>query len=208
MGKYEVTQAEWGAAMRRTALATPGRFRVGGPAADNLGTITNTSRFPAEGVSWDDCNQFLILANTHGGIKRAFGKSGEFALPHEDAWEYACRGGLGNRQPFSFGKELNGTQANADGSTPFGTTAKGPYLKRPAPVGSYAAKFPHPWGLCDMHGNVWEWCDNTSTKSDLRAIRGGCWNDDADRCRSACRGWAAPASGGGNCGFRVVIRLD
>ena len=205
MGKYEVTQAEWAAVMRGTALATPSAFRVGGTSAANLGGITDTSRFPVENVSWDDCKQFLTRANAHGGIRKALGKVGEFGLPHEDAWEYACRGGLGNGQPFYFGNELNGTQANVDGELPFGTTAKGPYRKRPTPVGTYAAKSPHPWGLCDMHGNVWEWCENSYDKTNSRVLRGGSWYGFGRVCRAAYRNWNAPDLANYFIGFRLVV---
>ena len=201
LGKYEVTQAEWAAVMRGTAIITPSAFRVGGKGAGKLGAITDTSRYPVESVSWHDCNQFLSRTNAHGGISKAFGKPGEFALPHEDAWEYACRGGLGNQKTFYFGKELNGTQANIDGNYPFGTTTKGPYLERTAAVGSYEKKFPHPWGLCDMHGNVWEWCNNSDGMT-----RSGCWFHAFKRsCRAAVRMGANTGYRGDQIGFRVLV---
>src|SRR5215203_1527918 len=96
----------------------------------------DTSRFPVERVSWDRiCGQekyagmgFLDKID-HSGIQRALGKSGKFRLPHEDEWEYACRGGRGNKQAFFWGDALNGTEANCDGNYPYGTT-KRPHLQR------------------------------------------------------------------------------
>ncbi|HYH66584.1 MAG TPA: SUMF1/EgtB/PvdO family nonheme iron enzyme [Urbifossiella sp.] len=155
LGKYEVTQAEWTAVMGYN----PSHFNGTNP---NAAKGLDTSRFPLENVSWDTiCRSggFLDRASAHGGVAKAFGRPGRLALPHSNAWEYACRGGLGNARPFPFGHELNGTQANMNGSLPFGTTVKGPNLQRTVPVGLYEAKFPHPWGLCDMAGNVRELCD-------------------------------------------------
>jgi formylglycine-generating enzyme required for sulfatase activity len=94
--------------------------------------------------------------NVLGDREAVFGHVDELVLPHEDAWEFACRGGLGNESAYYWGNKLNGTQANCDGNHPYGTTTTGAYLEGPTAVGEYAEKFPHPWGLCDMHGNVWE----------------------------------------------------
>jgi len=206
LGKYPVTQSEWQAVMGNN----PSCFQVGEGRPHNVQRL-DTSRFPIEMVSWEDCQEFLKKLNAWGGIERVFGKVGMFALPHEDMWEYACRGGLGNQQPFFFGKELNGTQANCIGDEPYGTTEKGPDLKRPTPVGSYESKFPHPWGLCDMHGNVMEWCENSfdlDEKPNNRAMRGGSWSHITDACRAAARDLEAPDCRNDFIGFRVCFRLD
>ena len=63
----------------------------------------------------------------------------------------------GTTTPYHFGRTLNGEGANCDGNYPYGTTTKGPYLKCTTPVGSYPA---NGFGLYDMHGNVWEWCQD------------------------------------------------
>lgn len=133
-------------------------------------------------------------AERAGGVKATFGRPVTFKLPHEDEWEYACRGGKGNKQPFHFGAELNGRQANCDGTErPYGTKAEGPYLERTAAVGSYAKKYPHPWNLCDIHGNVSERCDNRRDRNGPdRAIRGGAWGSCAVNCRSANRAFHPP----------------
>jgi formylglycine-generating enzyme required for sulfatase activity len=175
LGKYEVTQSEWAAVIRDRTLISPSEFRVDGTRARELGTLKDTSRFPVENVSWDNCQEYLKRTNAY---RVSQGDNGGFDLPHEDEWEYACRGGLGNKRPFHFGDLLNGTQANCDGNFPFGKSAKGNNLKRPQPVGSYEAKARHPWGLCDMHGNVWEWCKNSDPKAgDRRVVRSGSWSN-------------------------------
>jgi formylglycine-generating enzyme required for sulfatase activity/serine/threonine protein kinase len=207
MGKYAVTQQEWAAVMRGTDLAEPSYFRTGGRGADELGWVTDTSRFPVEQVSWNDCQKFLARANARGGVAKAFGKPGALALPHEDAWEYACRGGKGNQQPFHFGRRVNGSQANINGNFPFPpeTTAEGPYKGRTTPVGAYAKEAPHPWGLCDMHGNVSQWCDNLHDKTNNRVLRGGSWFNYGLNSRAAHRNGFPPDDANENFGFRVCV---
>ena len=214
MGKYEVTQAEWTAIMKGVAfngedIGTPSYFRAGGAEADKVKGI-DTSRFPVETVSWEQCQEFVKRSNAHGGIVKAFGKPGKFALPHEDQWEYACRGGLGYNRPFYWGASLNGSQANSDGKYPFGTSEKGNYFQRTCAVdetngGSYPV---HPWGLCHMHGNVWEWCENTYDQTNSRVLRGGSWIYYSWNCRAAYRVGNAPGRRFFGNGCRVVLSLD
>jgi len=210
MGKYEVTQVEWYAVMKGVMvknedISRPSSFRSGGSMASNLDGIMDTSRFPVDSVSWDDCQLFLDRANTHGNILKVFERPGKFILPHEDQWEYACRGGKGNNQAFHWGNELNGTQARCDGSLPFGTTQAGPSLRRTMSIGSFEKEFPHPWGLCDMHGNVDEWCDNTYEQTIYRVRRGGSWNSRANFCRAASRTWINSDNRHGYFGFRLCL---
>ena len=201
LGKYVVTQSEWKAVMGNNPSFFDGK-------KDNDAKGMNTSRFPVENVSWNDCQEFLERVNKRSGKENAFGKANQFVLPHENEWEYACRGGGGNKQAFYFGNELNGLQANCHGENPYGTVVKSEFKGRTTQVGSYAVDWPHPWGLCDMHGNVWQWCENKYGKSNDRLLRGGCWNGVASFCRSAYRRWYAPNVRYCNDGFRVCIRLE
>jgi formylglycine-generating enzyme required for sulfatase activity len=131
------------------------------------------------------------------------------SLPHEDDWEYACRGGKGNKRPFYWGDSLNGRQANCDGTRPYGAETEGPYLDRTTQVSSYEKEAPHPWGLCDMAGNVWQWCENRYTPGkEGRVVRGGSWYYGAWSCRSARRFGTEPGSCNHNIGFRLAFRLD
>ena len=201
LGKYEVTQTQWKAMMASNPSIFDGKKA-------NHASGMDTSQFPVENISWDDCQAFLLRLNGLPDIDKVFGKGAKFRLPHEKEWEYACRGGKGNRDPFYFGSVLNGAGANCFGPAPYGTVMKGPYLRRTSRVGSYAKLAPHPWGLCDMHGNVWEWCDNLHTPGDLfRACRGGAWINDAKDCRAANRGWNTPDERCGYVGMRVACSI-
>lgn len=201
MGKYAVTQQQWQAVMNNN----PSWFCKDGGGKSSVAGM-DTSRFPVEQVSGNDCQQFLKNLNDRVRTPGTIG-NGKFVLPHEDEWEYAARGGKGNRQAYYFANQLNGKQANCAGNVPFGTATKGAHLKRTAEVGSYERVAPHPWGLCDMAGNVWQWCENEYS-SDARVLRGGSWLDYPWGCRSAFRGWNEPAYRNVGFGFRVCFRLD
>ncbi len=121
-----------------------------------------------------------------------------FSLPTEIQWEYACR--AGTKTAFSFGDALNGTQANCDGSVPFGTNEQGPNLQRTSPVKSYPA---NQWGLYDCHGNVWEWC--LDRDGEFRALRGGCWNIEAELCQSGTQNRDVAGATRDYIGFRPVV---
>jgi formylglycine-generating enzyme required for sulfatase activity len=137
---------------------------------------------PAIGVSWDDCHDFIILLN-------AMDMEYVYRLPSEAEWEYACR--AGTNTSFFWGDSMDGDYCwflnNSDGGS--------------HPVGT---KLPNAWGLHDMSGNVWEWCedsyhhDYTGAPDDGSAwidtvgaaaivTRGGSWVNGEQSCRSACR---------------------
>jgi formylglycine-generating enzyme required for sulfatase activity len=149
----------------------------------------NPSRFrgeelPVENLSWHDCQAFVACLNALG--------AGVYRLPTEAEWEYACR--AGTTTPFSHGHELNRTQANFNDRL----TRPDGLRKRTTPVKSFR---PNARGLYDMHGNVWEWCqdgygpyptgavvDPQGLPSSLyRVLRGGSWRNLAGLCRSARR---------------------
>jgi len=159
---------------------------------------------PVEQVSWEDCQDFIAKVNAS--------LSCSACLPTEAEWEYACR--AGTTTACFWGNTLNGDRANCNGNCPYGTTHKGRSLQRTRPVGQYAA---NPWGFYDMHGNVWEWCNDWCgeypsgrvadpqgpTSGDLRVMRGGSWRSGAGRCRSASRAGGTPGYRSRNFGFRL-----
>ncbi len=172
-----------------------------------------TDDHPVCVVTWNDAQAFCKWLATES--KRPI------RLPMEAEWEYAARAGTST--PYYFGSELNGTQANCNGNGPYGTSTKGPYLQKTTPVGSYSAKFPHPWGLADVHGNVFQWCEywygaefyNRGDSTDPmgpgpddgsnRVFRGGSWDASARYCRSAYRCCGGPATLSSSLGFRCVV---
>ncbi len=140
--------------------------------------------FPIGDVSYDDIQGYLRK------------KGSKYRLPTEAEWEYACR--AGTTTATHYGDSLSSSQANFDGNTPYGDGAKGIYLKDYAPVGSYK---PNAWGLYDMHGNMWEWCNDKfgdypsghvtdptgPTSGESRVLRGGMFLHYGEDCRSAER---------------------
>lgn len=168
------------------------------------------ANLPVECVSWEDCQKFVAKLNELG-----FAPAGaRFALPTEAQWEYACR--AGTTTPFPWGGVLNGDKANCDGNCPYGTDVEGKYLGKTAPVGSYSA---NPWGLFDMNGNVWEWCEDwygdypSSGSTDPlgpatgsnRVLRGGGWYNYALNCRSARRSYSDVDYRSVSFGFRLSL---
>jgi formylglycine-generating enzyme required for sulfatase activity/serine/threonine protein kinase len=168
---------------------------------------------PVECVSWDDAVEFCRRL-TEFPAEREAGRF--YRLPTEAEWEYACR--AGTTTPFYFGEALSGSQANFNGAYPYGGAPRRPCLERTSPVGSYA---PNAFGLCDMHGNVWEWCadlfnptyyEQSPHNNPLcqeggtnRVLRGGSWYATGRNCRSACRNRATPDKRVNYVGFRVLV---
>ncbi len=208
LGMHEVTQEQYEWVMNRN----PSHFSVTG-CPDQI-SDWDTRRLPVEEVDWNEAVEFCQKLSTLPSEHSA-GRS--YRLPTEAEWEYACRAGTAT--PFHFGSELNGREANCDGDHPYGTSEKGPRLHQPTKVGSYGA---NGFGLYDMHGNVWEWCEDwfdenyyanspvddppePASGSDC-VCRGGSFADDeAGVCRSAMRGRSDPEDRYYDKGFRVVL---
>jgi formylglycine-generating enzyme required for sulfatase activity len=209
MGKYPVTQAQW-------------RFVAGLPQV-NQELEADPSEFkgdlnPVEQVSWFDAVEFCDRLSIH--TKR------QYRLPSEAEWEYACR--AGSTTPFHFGETITTDLANYDGtdaddgswSGSYGPGPKGEYRQTTTPVDKFA---PNAFGLCDLHGNVWEWCadhwhgdyeeaptdgsawlDEGADADASRVGRGGSWYIVPLDCRSAYRGDGIPRDSHHHLGFRVV----
>ncbi len=207
LGVYVVTQAEYEKVMGNN----PSYFSPQGYRKDRVKDM-DTGQFPVEAVSWDDAVAFCKKLSELPEEKKA---GWVYRLPTEAEWEYACR--AGTKTAFHYGDSLSSKQANFNGGFPYGGADKGPYLARTAKVGTYAA---NAFGLDDMHGNVWEWCQDwydenyykNSPKEDppgpaqasLRVVRGGSWLYDGRDCRSADRGRDEPGYRFNDLGFRVA----
>jgi formylglycine-generating enzyme required for sulfatase activity len=202
LAKYQVTQAQWKAVaalpkMERDLKPDPSNFK-----GDNR---------PVEQVSWYDAVEFC------NRLSKATGK--EYRLPSEAEWEYATRGGT--KTPFHFGETITSDLANYNGNYTYGNEAKGKYREETTEVGSFP---PNAFGLYDMHGNVWEWCADTShenyqgapsdgsvwlggSNNDNRyhVLRGGSWHNNPVSCRSARRSWGVPDLIFDYFGFRCLL---
>ena len=161
------------------------------------------ARTPVEQVSYEDAVQFCWKLSELPAEKAA---GRVYRLPTEAEWEYACC--AGTTTEYSFGddegklSEYGWFKGNSDGKT--------------HPVGT---KKPNPWGLYDMHGNLWEWCQDWygdypagkaadpqgPPQASFRVFRGGCWNFVARSCRSARRCRGVPSYRNRDLGFRVAL---
>lgn len=189
LGVYEVTQEEW----EKVTGVNPSQFRRGGPLQSNIANVSDNDlkRFPVEWVGWDDAQDFLDVLN-----KRLNETGWIYRLPTEAEWEYACRGGPSSNK-FTYAYHFYVDKAtNTLGADQANCLFDGKGLKRPCKVGSYK---PNPLGLHDMHGNVYEWCNDIhkATEAEIkqlgvaegRAIRGGSWNADSGNCTATTRSW-------------------
>ena len=207
MGKYEVSQAEY--------------LNVMGT---NPSTYTGNPSLPVETVSWNEASAYCTALTAKERNKGRLPAGYVYRLPTEAEWEYACR--VGTSTAFHYGEALRSGMANFNGlneyppcdeqtytcNNPLGT-----YMSRTTNAGSYGV---NAWGLHDMHGNVWEWCQDWFAEElpggivtdpqgpdegDVRMIRGGSWDDNAWGCRSANRFYMYPDGKSNSIGFRVVL---
>ena len=162
---------------------------------------------PVEKVSWRDAQAFITQLNTLIPDLSA-------RLPTEAEWEYACR--AGTETPFSFGGNITPEQVNYHGNYPYAGGQKGLYREKTVPVKSLP---PNPWGLYEMHGNVWEWCADWlgdyprqavidplgPDQGTFRVLRGGSWYYIGRNVRSANRGGDEPDNRNVNIGFRLAL---
>ena len=200
MERYLVTQAQW--------------YFVAGLSQVKQELDPDPSRFkgknhPVENVSWYDAMEFCDRLAKHIGRP--------YRLPSEAEWEYACRSGA--TTPFYFGKTLTTDLANYDGNYAYNDGPKGKNRRESTTVDHF--DIANAFGLCDMHGNVDEWChdhwhesyegapiDGSSWLSENedanRVLRGGAWDSNPKYCRAAYRYNNSPGIRYDIIGFRVV----
>ncbi|WP_374681275.1 formylglycine-generating enzyme family protein [Accumulibacter sp.] len=162
---------------------------------------------PVENISWHDAQGFIAELNRRLPELHA-------RLPTEAEWEYACRAGTAT--PFACGEQITPAQANYHGGYPYAGGQQGPYRQKTVPAASLPA---NPWGLFEMHGNVWEWCADWYAEypgerqadpvgppyGKQRVLRGGTWSDPGRYARSANRSRIEPAYRPRSSGFRIAL---
>ncbi|OBQ30289.1 MAG: peptidase C14 [Aphanizomenon flos-aquae MDT14a] len=192
MGKYVVTQEQYQQIMGNN----PSYF------------TEKEAKLPVEQVTWNDAVDFCEK------LRQKTGR--EYRLPSEAEWEYACR--AGTTTPFHFGETITTKLANYKGTSIYASEPKGEYLEKTTDVRIFP---PNAFGLYNMHGNVWEWCQDDlhndytdapthgsaweSQGGDIKVARGGSWLNDPTSSRSAYRGTFGKSKLRVNdLGFRVV----
>ncbi len=195
IGKYPVTQAQWRAVMGSLP-------KIGGDFRGDAHPVVN--------VSWEETVEFCAR------LSRKTGKT--YRLPSEAEWEYAAR--AGTTTPFAFGPTITPQIVNYAGGYPYGSAPEGEYRGKTVPVGSLGVA--NAFGLFDMHGNVWEWCQDywhdsyngaptdgsawlSGGDSTLRVLRGGSWGSNGWGCRAALRVRNGVGARDVNYGFRVGV---
>ncbi len=205
MDTTEVTKAQWDAVYAWAAAHGYTFSNAGsGKAADH----------PVQTVNWYDCVTWCNARSEKEGRTPCYNLStwacdfaaNGYRLPTITEWEYAARGGASGRR-FPWGDTIDHSQANYHGYPQYNTYDLGyegfdtryatgdPYT---SPVGSFAA---NGYGLYDMAGNVWEWCNDPAG-----SIHGGCWDSDAYSARCGYSRWGDPVYAGNLHGFRSVCR--
>ncbi len=203
MSKTVITQVQWRIVaswpvVKRKLNPDPSHFK-----GDNL---------PVEQVSWDEAVEFCARLSTKTGKN--------YRLPTEAEWEYAAR--AGTTTPFSIGDTITTELVNYNGNSPYAKGARGIFRRQTVPVASMIVA--NAFGLFDIHGNVWEWCQDIYHSSydsapndgsewqsinndpmNWRVLRGGAWNVGSSDCRSAARFKLIPELKQHYAGFRIVV---
>jgi formylglycine-generating enzyme required for sulfatase activity len=205
LGRYPVTVGQWRRFVKDTGWESQSDTDWRAPG------FAQNDEHPVVGVSWMDAQLYLRWLSEKTGQ--------QYRLPTEAEWEYSCR--AGTKTAFSFGDTINPDQANYDGHYTYNGGQRGAFVQGTSKVGAYQ---PNPWGLFDMHGNVWEWTqdvvhDNyTGAPTDgsaweeggdavRRVLRGGSWLYNPRYLRSAVRNGFSAVLANDIVGFRVARKL-
>jgi formylglycine-generating enzyme required for sulfatase activity len=195
---HDVTQGQWDAVMGNN----PSWFsRTGGGRGHVLDISDEDLKlFPVEHVSWNDVQEFLEKLN-----EKERGRGYRYRLPTEAEWEFACRGGASSEEEcsyhFYFDKPTNDLFfEKANWRTD--NFPNGKYPQRTTRVGAYPS---NQVGLCEMHGNVWQWCADASRQgASVRVVRGGSWSFGPSYGAAAHSRRVGASFRGSDIGFRLV----
>jgi formylglycine-generating enzyme required for sulfatase activity len=204
ISKYPITQSQWRAIaslpiVQKKLQLHPSYFKG--------------KNCPVEQVSWHDAVEFCCRLSNKTGNK--------YRLPTEAEWEYTCR--AGSQTSFHFGESITSDLANYDGNYIYRSAPKGINREKTTSVGSFQVA--NAFGVCDMHGNVWEWCLDhchdsysnapvtgeepwlNSNDKQERILRGGSWRNEPLLCRSTYRRCANVNQAINNIGFRIICSI-
>ncbi len=200
IGKFTITQAQWRVVAGWEKVEIDLKPAPSGFKGDDR---------PVENVNWHDVKEFCARLSAKTGR--------QYRLPSEAEWEYACR--AGTTTPFAFGETITPEIVNYEGNYPYAKAKKGKDRSETIPVGSLGVA--NAFGLYDMHGNVWEWCEDgfvdnyegapidgsarLSKGDSSRVLRGGSCFYYAVYCRAAARLWLVARHHYPYCGVRVVV---
>jgi len=197
----------------KAAASRQGKWKEPSGSIWNKPGFAQTDSHPVVSVSWNDAQAFVKWLNAKYTDRT-------FRLPTEAEWEYAAK--AGSTTSYYWGAKPDAAYANLGDKTFSTVYPRARFINRnledgqvhTAPVASYK---PNAWGLYDMSGNVWEWCQDSfalypgaekparEIKGDRKVLRGGSFIRYANDMRSSRRYKANPASGRSNRGFRVVM---
>jgi formylglycine-generating enzyme required for sulfatase activity len=205
LARHPVTVGQWRQFARATGWESMSDTDWNAPG------FVQTDEHPVVAVSWNDVQKYLSWLTA---------KTGQlYRLPSEAEWEYACR--AGTHTAFSFGEDISTERANYDGNFTYNNGVKGEFRQGTTRVDAFQ---PNPWGLFDMHGNVWEWTQDVvhenyeGAPSDgsaweqggdpaRRVLRGGSWLYQPRYLRSALRNGYSAVLANDIVGFRVARKL-
>ena len=193
IGKFPVTIKEYMTFVEDTNSHVPewleedSDYNINTGTDDHYQNINQDKKAPIVGISWYDAVAFCEWLSKKSGQN--------YRLPTEKEWEYACRAGTKTKWSFGDDEEELSKYAwyneNSYGQAHI--------------VGE---KEPNLWGLCDMHGNVWEWCEDWYDEEEKhKVLRGGSWMYNANGSRSASRNWDYPTGRDNDVGFRLLRTL-
>ncbi|MES2742626.1 MAG: SUMF1/EgtB/PvdO family nonheme iron enzyme [Pseudomonadota bacterium] len=205
LGRYPVTLGQWRQFASATGWQTQSDTDWAKPG------FVQSDQHPVVGVSWNDAQLYVRWLSAQTGQS--------YRLPSEAEWEYACR--AGSKTAFSCGDTISTELANYDGHYTYAGSARGSYRGGTSACGAFPA---NPWGLHDMHGNVWEWVQDPvhdnyqgaptdgsvwqeGGEPGRRILRGGCWLYAPRYLRSALRNGFSAVLSNDIVGFRVARRL-
>jgi formylglycine-generating enzyme required for sulfatase activity len=205
LGRHPVTVGQWRQFVRATGWESQSDVDWRAPG------FAQNDEHPVVSVSWHDAQRYLRWLSDKTGQT--------YRLPSEAEWEYACR--AGTKTAFSFGDTISTDQANYDGNYVYNGGPRGEFRQGTSQVNAFQ---PNPWGLFDMHGNVWEWTQDVvhdtyaGAPSDgsaweaggdqaRRILRGGSWLYNPRYLRSAVRNGYSALLANDIVGFRVARKL-